>query len=570
MFTKIFKSLKLIFILAFCSTSYAQNVIDYTTSGLPTALCNVFNTATPATVGGYTHYPVSGGVSFDGSKLVLNTQSGSTLSTNYGTAYAIGYPFTAGYSYKVSITASGFDGSNSNVNFPTITAYMFTSRPDPNQTNPVSCGAVDQNKWSVVQTGEYVGTVNTSQTSTTTTIPSHTATVNCNYLILLASAGSTSQNKAYISKVTITSTAPTPSFTLTPSTINKACGTALTQTLTVNNVNNTAGVTSYVWNLGTATNGWTYNGTAAPQTITTTTNTITLSAAACFSGLQNVTATAKIGTAAYSTNTSAVAKSSPSMSLSGVDPLCTSASFSISNVPCGSTVSWVSSNTNVATVSATGNPATVTKVNAGSVTITATVNACSQSVTLSKTFHVGGYSSGDYVLSGPSSACPFQTLSYSVNILPGATGYSWLYPSNFSYQNGGNGNSYLTLQSGTATSGGGVVGVRVANACDAGGSYSTRYVSVNSCGFTITATPNPTADNVTIAITEQKIAASSNKTKAMIYQLKVADQSGNLKKQYKYSGVSNTSISLKGLMKGMYTIQAFDGSTWSSVQVIKQ
>ncbi len=56
----------------------------------------------------------------------------------------------------------------------------------------------------------------------------------------------------------------------------------------------------------------------------------------------------------------------------------------------------------------------------------------------------------------------------------------------------------------------------------------------------------------------------------MIYQIKVIDQVGNVKKQYKYSGVSNTVISLKGLTDGMYTIQAFDGTTWSSTKVIKE
>lgn len=57
----------------------------------------------------------------------------------------------------------------------------------------------------------------------------------------------------------------------------------------------------------------------------------------------------------------------------------------------------------------------------------------------------------------------------------------------------------------------------------------------------------------------------------MIYQLKVSDQFGSVKKQYKYSsGTSNTSISLKGFINGTYTIQAFDGISWSSVKVIKQ
>jgi hypothetical protein len=57
----------------------------------------------------------------------------------------------------------------------------------------------------------------------------------------------------------------------------------------------------------------------------------------------------------------------------------------------------------------------------------------------------------------------------------------------------------------------------------------------------------------------------------MMYHIKVTDQAGIIKKQFKYSGgVSNAKISLHGLASGMYTIQAFDGTLWNSTTVIKQ
>lgn len=57
----------------------------------------------------------------------------------------------------------------------------------------------------------------------------------------------------------------------------------------------------------------------------------------------------------------------------------------------------------------------------------------------------------------------------------------------------------------------------------------------------------------------------------MIYQLRIADQFGNVKKEYNFSsGISSIIISLSGLINGMYTIQAFDGTLWNSVKVIKQ
>lgn len=114
----------------------------------------------------------------------------------------------------------------------------------------------------------------------------------------------------------------------------------------------------------------------------------------------------------------------------------------------------------------------------------------------------------------------------------------------------------------------GGISVTATNSCGTSKNGVTIY---SNCSATaIAASPNPTTDNVTITVVQSKDAASSKTAKGMIYQLKVTDQSGNIKKQYKYSGVSNTTISLSGLMNGTYTIQAFDGTTWSSVNVIKQ
>lgn len=581
----ILKTITSVFFILLTATSFAQDVvIDYSTwvwstdPNAPPPPCNIFGSAinVPATIDG-----TSGAIQHQtqiGQPIWTTTNKYVEMACTYvsstsilGTKYRINYNFKAGAKYIITVNAAAKTGSTNGTG-PNLrldltnagggggTACNGPASIDPNTSGNPAAQRLNSTTYSDVSFAWAAELTSGFPTLEVSSIP----TTN----------GGT--NAIRIKKITIDETVPisNPSFSLSPTSVSKVCGTALSQTFTVTNVNNTPGVTGYIWNLGTATNGWNYNGFAAPQTITTTTNTITLTAAACTNALQNVTATAKIGTAGYSTNSSSVSLISPSMSLSVVNPLCTTGTFSISNVPCNSTVSWVSSNTNVISVPATGNPVTATKVNAGNATITATVNSCGQSLTFSKTVHAGGYSSGDYVISGPSSTCAFRSVSYSVNILPGATGYSWLWPSNFTYQNGGNGYSYLNLTAGSSSSGGGQVGVRVANACDAGGSYSMMYTQVNNCGFSITASPNPTADEVNIAVAEPQEAstlASANKKKTTMYQIKVMDQSGNLKKQFKYSsGVSNTRISLGGLNKGMYTIQAFDGKSWGSVKVIKQ
>lgn len=105
--------------------------------------------------------------------------------------------------------------------------------------------------------------------------------------------------------------------------------------------------------------------------------------------------------------------------------------------------------------------------------------------------------------------------------------------------------------------------------CDQTGSPASKFVDIYSCLTSeFSVSPNPTTDNVTIAVAQPK---DGNEKKAMIYQIKVADQFGIVKKQYKYSaGTRNANISLKGFISGIYTIQAYNGTSWSSVQVIKQ
>jgi len=121
-----------------------------------------------------------------------------------------------------------------------------------------------------------------------------------------------------------------------------------------------------------------------------------------------------------------------------------------------------------------------------------------------------------------------------------------------------------------AVIGGGGISISATNSCGTGKGGVTIW---SNCGHysPITASPNPTTDNVNIAITESKVTSTSDSKKAMIYQLKVIDEKGILKKQYQYSsGITNTTISMSGLISGVYTIQAFDGTSWNSVQVIKQ
>jgi len=138
--------------------------------------------------------------------------------------------------------------------------------------------------------------------------------------------------------------------------------------------------------------------------------------------------------------------------------------------------------------------------------------------------------------------------------------------SNLNYSSG-QGTPSLTLRTGTTT-GTGTVTVRVANACDAGGSPAVKFIQINNCGFSFTVSPNPSTGNLTVSTESQTL---SNVSPARIYQIRVIDQTGKVKKQFNFSsGITSTAINLSGLVAGIYTLQVYNGSEWASQQIVIQ
>lgn len=144
---------------------------------------------------------------------------------------------------------------------------------------------------------------------------------------------------------------------------------------------------------------------------------------------------------------------------------------------------------------------TVTRNGTGQGFVSAAITTeCGTLTVPQKTFQVGGYSSGDYPVSGPTNACRNQAVYYNTVDLPGATNYAWFWPSNWTYVSG-QGTRYIALNTGSSSTGG-AVGVRVANACDAGGSPATLFTSVSSCGSfsSFSAVPNPADEEITVTL----------------------------------------------------------------------
>ena len=257
----------------------------------------------------------------------------------------------------------------------------------------------------------------------------------------------------------------------------------------------------------------------------------------------------------------------PSRNISGPNLLCTSATYSlVSTIPPNANATWIATPSGIVTISGTGPNVTVTKVSAGNVTLTTNVVNCQDNLTtpLSKTIHAGGYGSGDYPVSGPTSTCSNQYVNFSTNTLPGATNYQWIYPTGDWAYLSGQGTPNLSLRTGNSSAS---IGVRVANACDAGGSPAMIFVQV-SCGFAITTSPNPTSNYVDIAIVQNK-SLSSETEQNKIYKILIIGEKGNIKKEFNYKpGISKTKINLNNLITGNYIIKAFNGKVWSEKQII--
>jgi hypothetical protein len=260
------------------------------------------------------------------------------------------------------------------------------------------------------------------------------------------------------------------------------------------------------------------------------------------------------------------------VSMTGLNPLCTTSTYILTNPPAGVNYSWTASPLNVVSIVPSGSQASITKQSGAWVTITANLSTCGgTNYEVSKYIHAGGYGSSDYPVTGPSTVCKNNYAYYStVSNLPGATGYSWFWPSNVTYS-GGQNTPNLSLYASSV--GGGAVGVRVASTCDAGGSPAIQFLNVNSCGFSVS--PNPSTGQVTVSMNSLSPIKSGASTESsttvgnLIYQVKVIDPSGTLKQAANYpGGIASLNLNLGNLPNGIYTIQVFDSFSWSSEQVI--
>lgn len=343
----------------------------------------------------------------------------------------------------------------------------------------------------------------------------------------------------------------------------------------MNNVYNSPGTLSYDWDLGSSNNGWLYNGSAAPQTFTTSGNSITLTPNS--NTLSNVTVTVKLNNVAQPQLTSTITVSSnPGLSLSMNVPsnLCTSGNFTLSNLPSGATVSWSAAPAANVSIVPSGNAANISNgMNPGgevSITATVTVSAgCTQQVTQNNIYFGSHPTTGIYsiVNSYPEYSAqtvnyvpPYQVInfrpnnvgalsssSYSITKLYGNATIFGSNPYTFSlnpYSSFNPADGLLTFRINANTNCGNVEEVF---------NFTTQGQCAE-CGSFYMVSPNPASGNVKIKPSNDKQSSGSK-----IYKITVLDRFGTPVQVYSYGGVNEVNLNISSLKTGVYVLKIFDG-----------
>lgn len=238
-------------------------------------------------------------------------------------------------------------------------------------------------------------------------------------------------------------------------------------------------------------------------------------------------------------------------------------SAQITNLPAGATVAWKASPDGILSVPPSGNPVSISYVGSGTATLTATVSVCGGPFVINKVIRAGGYSSGDYPVSGSSSGSCGSSVFFSTNQLPGATSYNWFYPGNWSASGQGTYSLGLVVPAGTTT-GNYQVGVRVANACDAGGSPGIKnvFITCNRFARVYKLSPNP-ATNDLVIVPVDEVSATPNAKAASgpnITEVNIYDQQGFQVKQYKFKGQKQAVLNVSSIKTGIYFVEIIAGA----------
>lgn len=361
--------------------AWSQTVIDYSTSS---TACNSFASVT--NVSGIPLLSAIGQPTKDSNGEAISLLAKVVNSSDIkGTEYRITYNFKKGYSYKITVNAkrdpNPSSGGNVNLRFDLNNGGSGTS-PTCNSAQSIDAAISGNLKNSKqISSNQYL-----NYTFDYTILSSAYS-----YMMVAAVPAGTLMidQTIYIKKITIEETAP--ELELSPATLPTTCGVSTNQTFTVSNPSGLENITSYEWNLGSANNGWLYNGSPAPQSITTTTNSLALTSVCNAATVNNVGVTIKVNNVNYKSYSSAISRTAASPVINGNPSICSgSGAYSIDNLPCDATVTWsATGNTTFSGGINTGSSVTIDNNSSETITLTANITSSCGNFTRTKTINVG-------------------------------------------------------------------------------------------------------------------------------------------------------------------------------------
>ncbi len=596
-----FKSLKVVLLLLILSSSvsFSQTIINYET-WTGAAGCNIFSNPNnssavinvPALINGSTgtipHYTAIGQPGYDNPNKTVNLDSRITGgSQNEGTEYRLTVNFKQGYSYKITIIAARIMSTQTGANVLLRLDLNNGGTGSNNQCN--GTGIIDANGSGNFKLSTQISNSGFASPAAATYVFDYNSLSSAqNYLMVAAIPPASSVLQTIlIRKITITETPPTPTFTISPASLSIPCGSAITQAFTVNNVYNSPGTLSYDWNLGSASNGWIYNGNPAPQTFSTTANSINLTSSTTAASISNVAVTVKLNNANYATLTSNITVTAPANNYSIALPAsrCSTGVFSVTNLPAGATVSWQATPANIVTFSnsGVGNPVSFSAGD-GYCTVNAVVsiNQCQVQLSAGNSYY-GKYpttathkvSSGNNVVSSSLNYVPpSQIITFELNnigAIPGGYSIQKVYGNSPINVFGNTATFSLGNYSQTYPANGTITLVTTVNTTCGNVTQAYNFTSqgqCGSCGSLFTISPNPANDVLNIDETANNGVAVKTST---IEAIKITDKMGSI--VYSNKGISKNAgskitIPISQLKSDVYTLSIFNGIEWKAYKIM--
>ena len=243
-----------------------------------------------------------------------------------------------------------------------------------------------------------------------------------------------------------------------------------------------------------------------------------------------------------------------SESISGPDVLCSSNSYTLQDLPPGTTATWTASPSHLFSVSSgTGVTANLgpSAAASGQGTLTYTISGSCGTVQVSKQVWVGKALPSPTFIQGPYEMAVNTVHNFYVNPVPTATNYQWsVYPSGNEWI-GSNGNSGITLS--ISAAGSYSLEVDITNPCGVIGLETPVDVSLFSALFT--AYPNPASEELHIEMipSEKPEKQGVDVPDHTAYEIKLFDPSG-IELHSQVASDTKVTLNVRHLDNGFYYI----------------